>query len=1418
MGLLTSTTTGDILTGGLSKAIANLALTVTLDLAQHALEDYVFRHVYGTPLVNKSPALVSIAYIHEQYRQHHLAGDVLVEKLSSNATLVLPASTTVPLLASETEPRFRDVDSRLGKVALCIMACTILAAGTTVCVLNGADGGASNVPRSAMTSSNSCDGNNSGASPSSNMPSGSGSGSQNADDGRSSNAPAPGDGGEQPPEQEADEANNSHQRRFGMVNDWLPRLCDLDWRAILGPCLELLIVVPALAWLLQRYMAHKARRRSPDLEKRTPPPHTPRQSDVTRRSAEDVVGKDHPQAPRILGPTSNKDDPPSSATSNQAYPFDTLGASAARINSQGNLHTAPSGDEGHPGPTPYATMPICKNALTWTPARAASVPVASAQPLASVNTNIVQFAPSTMAATVALSLVPGPTPSPTTTTMKMKMKTKLKTVLGLQGTDRLKAMAYFIVCGSVMVSFVLSVLLSLLYHFAGYQRPYAPQPVSATDDGVPVIQAGMGANSRDEDDDEEQEQDVEADEESQDGSEDSISFKISDDEEDSGNADISGHGDSVNQSSNGDDATFYDAPDGSDWSTHTNSDLFPDSEDCRVLSKELSHFQFSLSLEAHSSDSEEDVDVGNTIRLILVFLLSLTMLQRKPSRDVREPLRLSAALFAYTNNCTIYYIINTDSIGADITAPDLSSPIHLLPGVYTSTTNPQLLHDALTSSSSSLKSSSGFTNSSSISLPLNLVLEPGLSIYSGSLYSGQSAFQPLPNQPIVNASTPLTAKSLAVSSNVWIALNSGSANNRVIVWDAIPDAALRRESAPQPGLANAQLGSQVSHASPVLLVSLVPNARHARRTAKLAMRASPEQAVVSCLKLPTRPPPATARTASVAPTVNALATLVSPLATTVPYAPSALRVSSLHQAEIAKFAKLDAPNVQMGLANARAASLDSRSTPMTERSATPSNKRPPQARSALKEVSPAPRLVLPAPQYANRVDLIADNNKRECDTCGAKCTKCKIPNFTVASTVDQKQCTECLPGFFLNNGACVETCPSGTTVSSQDNKTCIHPLMALGCAFIFFRSWYITEGASGNEGQQNELSKHAGKVWNRMSEEDKRPFVELAIREKREHTERYPDYVYAPGGCKGSAKAKARAANARRAAASASRRKTAVAPPKTWEKEDTPRNRRPKKATYPFLARLATPMPSVALTPKQVVKSVSPPPGSPERDDFVPTDEIPVLVLNPPEEEVKVYRREVPIQSAAEPKYDAQEPQFDITIRPFHYDCPGVQFAGFKPYANPAKLHSYLPTMTSTASSPSSSSTSVNGAPLASLPTPVAITPPSLVSPDLRCPSPLPSPLFFLRPRSATAQAQPSMTQQFYELANDQNHDFGDVQMDFESSSEGEEEWAYPTDAPTCTPRAYTGPTARDMWEAEQAQLREMEEMYVDFDAVAVVT
>ncbi|KAF5318437.1 hypothetical protein D9619_010903 [Psilocybe cf. subviscida] len=94
-------------------------------------------------------------------------------------------------------------------------------------------------------------------------------------------------------------------------------------------------------------------------------------------------------------------------------------------------------------------------------------------------------------------------------------------------------------------------------------------------------------------------------------------------------------------------------------------------------------------------------------------------------------------------------------------------------------------------------------------------------------------------------------------------------------------------------------------------------------------------------------------------------------------------------------------------------------------------------------------------------NLIIDNNERECDSCGAKCFKCKIPNFGVASTVDQKQCNQRLPGFFFNNGVYRAKLVSPRTVNRAPTScppdhgeqvarpaVVADPAMALGCALI----------------------------------------------------------------------------------------------------------------------------------------------------------------------------------------------------------------------------------------------------------------------------------------------------------------------------------------------------------------------------------
>ena len=109
----------------------------------------------------------------------------------------------------------------------------------------------------------------------------------------------------------------------------------------------------------------------------------------------------------------------------------------------------------------------------------------------------------------------------------------------------------------------------------------------------------------------------------------------------------------------------------------------------------------------------------------------------------------------------------------------------MLPGQYTTTTNPQLLHNLLTSRTSTLVGSIGFESASLSSLPLNLQLEPGVAVYSQSLYSGQASFAKLPESPVDNSSIPISGKSIAISPDVWIAVSND--NRRLILWDSVPD-------------------------------------------------------------------------------------------------------------------------------------------------------------------------------------------------------------------------------------------------------------------------------------------------------------------------------------------------------------------------------------------------------------------------------------------------------------------------------------------------------------------------------------------------------------------------------------------------------------------------------------------------------
>ncbi|KAF4614422.1 hypothetical protein D9613_003335 [Agrocybe pediades] len=258
------------------------------------------------------------------------------------------------------------------------------------------------------------------------------------------------------------------------------------------------------------------------------------------------------------------------------------------------------------------------------------------------------------------------------------------------------------------------------------------------------------------------------------------------------------------------------------------------------------------------------------------------------------------------------------TIGSKLLADGAPASVQLLPGQYTSTTNPQLLHLLLTSPSASLSSSPGFNSSSQVTLPLNIDLDPGLSIYSQSLYSGQAAFSPLPSSPIANSSVPLTASSLALSNNVWAAVTSGSNQDRVILWNSVPDVSqLPSGASSSLSLVDLQSaacsppcsGSGVLLVRPARMVSLDPTASRARQGAPLATKNAELMA-------------------------NAPATLVG---STLVMAQHVLNVhlgSSLLQLEIVKYANSDVRNVRTQPGFVLLVKADSHRTQTTRQSAT----------------------------------------------------------------------------------------------------------------------------------------------------------------------------------------------------------------------------------------------------------------------------------------------------------------------------------------------------------------------------------------------------------------------------------------------------------------------------------------------------
>ncbi|KAF9036834.1 insulin-like growth factor binding protein [Panaeolus papilionaceus] len=435
------------------------------------------------------------------------------------------------------------------------------------------------------------------------------------------------------------------------------------------------------------------------------------------------------------------------------------------------------------------------------------------------------------------------------------------------------------------------------------------------------------------------------------------------------------------------------------------------------------------------------------------------------------------------------------TIGAKLSTPGGPVALHLLPGQYTSTTNPQLLHNMLTSSSASLTKSAGFDSASLSSLPLNLDLDPGLATYSNSRYSGQAAFTALP-ETLINSTSPLAASSFVLSTNVWAAISAGSNNERVVFWDAVPDVS---QLPPSVAQSLTLVDLQSASCSPACAGNSVCSSSGTCTCPTGFTGSSCETCAEGFFGPDCQPCPDDCPECDQGLTGSGRC-LTAPVPTSAPSNCNCLNgqcgnngqcvcnvgwttgtngtacascepgffLSSTGDCQVCQAGCsqcADSTAICASCKDGFVADTNDRSK-CVPAPARQSNGSLCPARSfstgsgcaacasscdSCSGASSNQCLSCPSGSYffnGNCVTadsngncqgtngLIADNVKLTCDTCGAKCTSCQIPGFNSLSTIDQLQCTGCLPGLVLSEGKCVESCPAGSVVSARDGLTC----------------------------------------------------------------------------------------------------------------------------------------------------------------------------------------------------------------------------------------------------------------------------------------------------------------------------------------------------------------------------------------------
>ena len=87
--------------------------------------------------------------------------------------------------------------------------------------------------------------------------------------------------------------------------------------------------------------------------------------------------------------------------------------------------------------------------------------------------------------------------------------------------------------------------------------------------------------------------------------------------------------------------------------------------------------------------------------------------------------------------------------------------------------------------SSTARTSPGFSSSGTVGSSYTVALLPGLTTYTSPLYKGFASYTPLSNS--TNATTT-SIESFLLSDNVWAVLQvGGTAGRRMVAWDGVAD-------------------------------------------------------------------------------------------------------------------------------------------------------------------------------------------------------------------------------------------------------------------------------------------------------------------------------------------------------------------------------------------------------------------------------------------------------------------------------------------------------------------------------------------------------------------------------------------------------------------------------------------------------